>query len=718
MKIAGASQNMDEFDGLSWPIEKLAEAVAIVARRNGIASSLLPAFVAANNLNLDSEGSLERWIESLARRVGLEAEAVELQYMEMETFVSRIGPALLRLPGKCHPRFLVVLGGKRRKILVLSPDLSVRKVDAALISGTLCRELESPLAGEVTRLLIEVGISKRRFAKARKALLSEQLGQKPITGCWLLRFSPGRSFWQQARLSKLPQQLVMIFALHLCQYLIAIGAWWIIGEAAFGGRLNDGWLLAWALLLVTAIPFQLMAVWSEGIFSIGIGSLLKQRLLYGALRIEPEKIRRQSSGQFLSQISEASAVEALSLKGGFLGLSAIAELMIAMMVLATGANSGLFLFLLSSWIILTLLLTGRYFRRRRMWTLSRLRMTGDLTERMIGHRTRLAQEARAQWHAGEDQVLEDYLEQSTAMDRLMVKQSLLQRGWIVLGLVGVSHTIISHVATPAQMALSLGGILLAGRGLGKLIASISALSSAIIAWQQVSGLFRAAANPEEMGLSIPRSCNSQQQPIAGRTILKASDVVFRYRGEGLPVLSGCNLQIHGGDRLLLEGASGCGKSTLASILAGLRKPESGLLLLDGLDLQTWGTLKWRERVILVPQFHENHVFTGTFAYNLLMGRDWPPKAEDFDEAEAICDELGLSGLLNRMPSGLMQIVGETGWQLSHGERSRLYLARALLQESDLMILDESFAALDAEILQQCLRCVLKRAKSLLVIAHP
>src|SRR5437763_105157 len=90
--------------------------------------------------------------------------------------------------------------------------------------------------------------------------------------------------------------------------------------------------------------------------------------------------------------------------------------------------------------------------------------------------------------------------------------------------------------------------------------------------------------------------------------------------------------------------------------------------------------------------------------NLLMGRGWPPTAKDFDEAEAICRELGLGNLLNRMPAGLLQMVGETGWQLSHGERSRLYMARAILQNADLVILDESFAALDPENLRQCLEC--------------
>jgi len=74
-------------------------------------------------------------------------------------------------------------------------------------------------------------------------------------------------------------------------------------------------------------------------------------------------------------------------------------------------------------------------------------------------------------------------------------------------------------------------------------------------------------------------------------------------------------------------------------------------------------------------------------------------------------------VLDRMPSGFQQMLGESGWQLSHGERSRLYIARTLLQNADLILLDESFGALDPENLQRAMRCVLQRAGTLLVIAH-
>jgi ATP-binding cassette subfamily B protein len=88
------------------------------------------------------------------------------------------------------------------------------------------------------------------------------------------------------------------------------------------------------------------------------------------------------------------------------------------------------------------------------------------------------------------------------------------------------------------------------------------------------------------------------------------------------------------------------------------------------------------------------------------------------EAEAVCRDLGLGDLLDRMPSGFQQMLGESGWQLSHGERSRLFIARTLLQKSDLIILDESFGALDPENLSRAMRTVLERASTVLVIAHP
>jgi ATP-binding cassette, subfamily B, bacterial len=344
-------------------------------------------------------------------------------------------------------------------------------------------------------------------------------------------------------------------------------------------------------------------------------------------------------------------------------------------VLGQGVLGTLHVLLLLSWVAVALLLTWWYFCYRQRWTEVRLGLTHGLVERLVGHRTRLAQEPRERWHEGEDQTLERYCALSREMDGAAMVQALVPGGWLILSLLGLTQTFVSGSGAPAALAVSLGGILIASRALGKLVMGLSQLLGAAIAWQQVALFFRAGASPES---SAPPALALALAPRAGaagkgQPVLEARDLMFRYRSQSEPVLRACSLQICAGDRILLEGPSGGGKSTLAALLTGLRSPQSGLLLLQGLDWHTLGSEGWRRRVVGAPQFHENHVFTGTFAFNLLMGRRWPAPPEDLQRAEALCRELGLGDLLDRMPAGLMQMVGETGWQLSHGERSRLYL---------------------------------------------
>jgi ATP-binding cassette, subfamily B, bacterial len=173
-----------------------------------------------------------------------------------------------------------------------------------------------------------------------------------------------------------------------------------------------------------------------------------------------------------------------------------------------------------------------------------------------------------------------------------------------------------------------------------------------------------------------------------------------------------------GERILLEGSSGSGKSTLVTVLAGLRSPDGGELWFAGQPRGAVIDDRWRRGVVLVPQFHDNHVLGESLLFNLLLGRGWPPTAADERDAAAVCDLLGLTPLIERMPQGLQQTVGEGGWTLSHGERGRVFLARALLQrDAALVILDESFSALDPETLQEISRGVLAAAPTLLVITH-
>src|SRR5690606_7699258 len=103
-------------------------------------------------------------------------------------------------------------------------------------------------------------------------------------------------------------------------------SWVLIGHGALSGTLEVGWLIGWALLLLTMIPFQMLGTWSQGRLALGFGALLKRRLLVGALRLEPEEVRMDGSGNHLGRVIESEALESLALGGGFSAIAAVIEL--------------------------------------------------------------------------------------------------------------------------------------------------------------------------------------------------------------------------------------------------------------------------------------------------------------------------------------------------------------------------------------------------------
>jgi len=646
---------------------------------------------------------------SRASRVGnivLEALATEISYADFERRLPSLAPALLHFPDE--DSFLVILANST----LLTPDQKKISMDPATIRSARCSEMEAPVLKQIQETLQHAEVPPSKQARAREVILRERLSGTPIRGIWLLRLPPGADFRLQLRQARVPQRLFTLGGAHAIQYVLWILAWWLVGRNVLSGQPAQYWLLLWSLLLLSLVPIRVLITWLQGQIAIGAGAKLKQRLFYGALRLEPDSIRHQGAGQLLGRVIESEAVEALALSGGFLGLVAIIELVIAIFVLGSGAGGTLQAGCLIGWLAVTGIVAWQYFRRNRVWTDVRLAMTHDLVESMVGHRTRLAQLPPDRWHEGEDEALERYVKVSKVMDASTTALiAAVPRGWLVVGLISLAPPFIAGASSTARMAIAVGGMLLAYRALKRLTAGAWQVAGAAVAWERVSTLYRSAARPELRGSpDIPLPADSP-------AVVDASDLVYRYHERHEPVLRGCSVRIQAGDRLVLEGPSGGGKSTLVSVLTGLREPDSGKLLIDGFDLHTLGSERWRQRIAAAPQFHENYILAETFAFNLFMGRRGNLLPVDLELAEVICRELGLADLLARMPAGMMQMVGETGWQLSHGERSRLYIARALLQDPEVVVLDESFAALDPENLQRAVECVVKRARSLLVIAH-
>jgi ATP-binding cassette subfamily B protein len=700
---------------LSWPAARLVEAIDALGRHSGLTARTARRHEPCGPPAQLDDTALGRWIEASAGWLGFEAEAVETPYPDVESFVRTAGPALLRLPGEGGARFLVLLGGDRKRVFTLSPGGTRVCLDPRPVRDALCRGVEAARLPETERLLDGAQIRGRRRQRAREGLLGQLMAHTRLGGCWLVRAAGTAGLSPQIRAASLPAWLGVLLGAHLGASTLWLTSWWLLGWMSLQGRLEPGWLLAWAMLLLTQLPLRLFSTYAGGVLSIRGGAILKRRLLAGALCLDPNAVRRQGVGQLLGRVIEADVVETMALSGGFLGLTAILELVLAAGVF--GAASGLHLVLLVGTAMVTGVLAWRYLGRRRSWTDQRLDLTDELVERMVGHRTRLAQQRRADWNAGEDRALEGYLESSRRLDGLAIAlQVVVPRGWFLSALLGLAPAFMAGSHRAAVLAVGVGGIVLAYRALRNLGEGLERLAAAAIAWQRVAPLWQAAAQHEAIG--SPALAFGAARAAEGQPLLEACDLVYRYHDAGAPALQGLSLRIHAGDRLLLQGPSGGGKSTLATLLAGAQTPASGLLLLRGLDRAVLGTDRWTRRVVLAPQFHDNHVLLGTFAFNALLGRNWPPNQADLDEAERVCRALSLGPLLERMPAGMQQMIGETGWQLSHGEKSRLYIARALLQGAELVLLDESFAALDPATLQRTLSYVLDQAPTVVVIAHP
>ncbi|WP_437304870.1 ATP-binding cassette domain-containing protein [Sorangium sp. So ce388] len=747
---ARPDEAVDALGALEWPAELLGDALEALALEGGLGPRAVVAPIPTAG-HLRSADALGAWIDQAAGYLGVEAEPIAARHDELDAALPRVAPALVWLRGGEAPRFLAIAGraGRRgRDLSVLRADRSTARVPIEAITGRICRPLEAQALPEIDRVLARAGVRPRRRARARRALLRERLGAVIVDGIWSLRLPPGAPLRRQIAAARVPRRLLGLLAAHASAYTLWILVWMTVGRSILDDHLDEGWLVAGALLLATVVPLRQLMAWLSGVVAIDASALIKQRLLSGALALEPEEVRSEGAGRFLGRVIESEAIEALAMGGGIAAVASAFELAAAAAVLAQGAAGALHALLLVAWAALVVALCVRFYRRRARWTAARLAMTHDLIERMVGHRTRLAQERHGRWHHGEDEALSQYALGSRELDRSQIEiGALMPRGWLIAGIAGLLPPFLAGSGSAATYAVALGGVLLASRALQGLSAGLSSLASAAIAWEQVSTLFQAAGRGAAPPPPLPPDAGrTPPPPDAGRSpsgalsapgvaagadsaeragdvearppVLEAHELSFRHKGRARPAVVDVSLRIAAGDRILLEGPSGGGKSTLSALLSGLRAPDAGLLLLNGLDRHMLGAAAWRRRVAAAPQFHENYVLAGTFAYNLLMGRRWPPRPGDLEEAEEICRELGLGELLGRMPGGLEQVVGETGWQLSHGERSRLYIARALLQGAEVVVLDESFGALDPETLEQALRCVLRRARTLVVIAHP
>jgi ATP-binding cassette subfamily B protein len=654
----------------------------------------------------------DAWLCDAASWLGVEARPVAAAFAEVPSLVRGCAPALIRVEGR---GFLAVASVRGRELCALGPDGDRHRIPAADVVAALRAPAIASIAAELDAMMQAVAVPPRRRDRAHDALCAARLHDAPIQGVTMIRHSVDTPLRVHARNLRLAARLAAVAALHLAGYLASIASWWVLGRTFLSGRVDAGWLAAWAMLVATGLVGRTAASWAAGRLAIDAAGVLRLRLLAGALRLPADVVRGEGAGRSLGRVFESEAFESLAVTGGFAALFAAIELVIVLGVLGLGAGGFLHVALLAVTLAVAVLGWRRYHGARRAWTDERLAITHHLVDVMNGHATRLAQQPIAEHHVVEDQALVRYVRRSEQLDRSVAWiQTAIPRGWLVIASVGLAPTLIGGGVDVAPLAIAFGGMLLAYGALVQLGDAATRLSDAAIAWRAVAPLVTAGGT--RLDVAPPSLAHGRPSP--GQPLAVVRGLVYHAPRDPAPVLAGCDLQIREGDRVLLEGRSGAGKSTLASIIGGLRRPHAGLVLASGLDRAMLGESGWRRRIALVPQFHDNHIFFGPLAFNLLMARAWPPSPADLADARAVCVELGLGPTLDRMPAGLFELVGETGWRLSHGERSRVFLARALLSPAPLVVLDESLAALDPATLIDAIGCIERRARAALVIAHP
>ncbi|HET9360829.1 MAG TPA: ABC transporter ATP-binding protein [Vicinamibacterales bacterium] len=281
---------------------------------------------------------------------------------------------------------------------------------------------------------------------------------------------------------------------------------------------------------------------------------------------------------------------------------------------------------------------------------------------------------------------------------------------VIVGIVGVLMIWLGGNATMTG-EMTLGELIMYVLFIGLVAAPLVSIASI---GTQITEAFAGLDRIREI-LDMPTEVEEDEQRAPVETVtgdVVFDDVWFEYN-PGQPVLRGVSFRAAPGTTTALVGSSGSGKSTLISIVMAFNRPTKGRVIVDGRDLSGLRLMDYRGQLASVLQ--ENFLFDGTIADNVGYARPGASRAEIVEACRiAHCDEF-----INQFPQGYDTVVGERGIKLSGGQRQRVSIARAILSDPRILILDEATSSLDSEseqMIQDGLR-QLRSGRTTFVIAH-
>jgi ATP-binding cassette subfamily B protein len=648
-------------------------------------------------------------VSALALEAGYFVEHVEFFEDDIAVLLAGNRPFLF-VPFADGTDVYVATGFSKRSVTFVDPRGIETAVDRKVAEVTLRTTQDA----RMKRLAHQFGAAGQGGEEKIAAVLAAELGSSlPVGWGYVLRPNEVESVPRAMKSLRFGRQGLKLLGMSAIQSLLTTAAWAVLGSVAIAGHAETGNLLGWALLSATATIVQVASMRIVGRFTVRAATVLRARLLEGALDLDPDSLGAFGLGGLMVIATQADSFTSSSIALFLAILSALTNVVATAAVLSISPLPGVMIALFSVFVIAVLACGPRIASYQDKLQSERMQTTTDMVERMLGHSTRLVQQTPNTWHDGEDEALFHYANAGKRLDRLTIILRSAPRAYYMASIVALFAILVSQ-PTQVALALSVGGMTLG-------MASLEALVNVVLSGGSLYALLRAVrpimndrAGREGRSTIRPDVVEGDEK----RPLIELRGVRFGYPNRTKAVLDDVDLEVAYGDRVLIEGPSGGGKTTLASIMTGLRKPDAGLVLVAGLDQHTMPEAELRRIVATAPQFYKNHIFTESLAFNLLLGRAWPPEEADIAAAYHVTSALGLGPLLSRMPSGIFQQVGETGWQLSHGEKSRIYLARALLQRSKVLVLDETFGALDPASLRESMRFVLDESGgAVVVITH-
>lgn len=281
---------------------------------------------------------------------------------------------------------------------------------------------------------------------------------------------------------------------------------------------------------------------------------------------------------------------------------------------------------------------------------------------------------------------------------------LVQMVTVLVIVIGVFQIKAGVMTTGALVAATM----LTGRAMVPVSAAIGLASKAYQSLAQFAGLAAIIALPPERQVSDPAVRRARV-----RGDFRLADVGVVHPGAAAPSLSGITLSIAPGEKVALIGKSGSGKTTLLHLLAGLAEAQSGLLTIDGHAAAHYATAQLRRGLVYSAQ--DATLFDATIWENILLGMDEP----DEDVVEAAIRASGLDGFVSRTVEGYCRRVGPRGSRLSGGQRQSVLLARALVRDPTVLLLDEPTASMDVGSEQAVIRGLrdATRDRTLIVATH-